>query len=98
MTLTIGDVIAQKKQADELEGQAEAAAEAADKSFADAQAAALASSLQVKGVLGKVGPVFIQATDGSLEVWMPDDTDTGFHVFKPAAVTTVVEDDPPAQQ
>jgi hypothetical protein len=94
MPLTIGDVIQQKKQAEAAEAQAKAAAEAADKAFADAQAAAITSNLQLKVGLGKVGPVFIQSTDGSVEVWMPDASDTGFHQFNPAAVSTVLDPDP----
>jgi hypothetical protein len=96
MAVTIGDVIEQKKQADAAEAEAQAAAELADKAFADAQAGALTCNLQLKVGLGKVGPVFIQSTDGSVEIWMPDASDTGFHVFKPAAVSTILEPDPPA--
>ena len=98
MPLTIGDVIEQKKQADAVQAQADAAAEAADKVLADAQAAAVTSNLQLKVGLDKVGPVFIQSTDGSVEIWMPDATDTGFHVLKPVADSTVLETDPPAPE
>jgi hypothetical protein len=94
MSLTIGDVIQQKKQAEATEAQARAAAEAADKALADAQAAAIASSFQLKAGLGKVGPVFIQGTDGSVEVWMPDASDTGFHQFKPTPISTTLDLDP----
>jgi hypothetical protein len=94
MPLTIGAVIPQKKQAEAAEAQAKAAAEAADKAFADAQGAAISSSFQLKAGLGKVGPVFIQGTDGSVEVWMPDASDSGFHVFKPAADSTALDPAP----
>jgi hypothetical protein len=96
MTLTIGDMIEQKKQADALEAQAGAAAREAEKVYADAQASAITSSLQLKVGLGKVGPVFIQSTDGSVEVWMPDISDSGFHSFKPATVDIPLDPDPPA--
>src|SRR5207302_1398438 len=95
-TMTIGDAIQQKKQADTTVAEAKAKAEAADQDYADAQTAAITRNFQLKVGLGKVGPVFIQSTDGSVEVWMPDASDAGFHQFKPAPVDTPLNIDPPA--
>jgi hypothetical protein len=98
MPLTIGNVIDQKKQSDAAASLAYTAAQAADQAFADAQARAVSASQQLKVGLGRVGPVFIQSTDGAVEIWMPDASTDGYHVFKPVDVGTVLEADPPAPE
>jgi hypothetical protein len=91
MPTTIGDVIAQKKQTDLAETQAMAAAAAADQAYAAAQAAADASDDQLKLALGRTGPAFVQNTDGSIEVYLPDSSVEGFQVVTPVAVGAVVD-------
>lgn len=95
MPTTIGDVIQQKKQNDQAEAQAEAAA-AANQAHANARASAAAGAATLKRALARTGPAFVQNPDGSVEVYMPDATDAGFHTLNPVAVGTPVElaDDP----
>ena len=91
MATTIGDVISQKKQTDQVEAQAKAAAAVADQAYTDAQNAAHASDEQLKLALSRTGPAFVQNADGSVEVYLPDASDSGFHLFLPAGAGTVVD-------
>ncbi len=96
MSTTIGDVIQAKKQADQTEAQAKTTAAAADQAYTAAQAASGMAATQLKTALTVTGPVYLQNPDGSFEVWLPDASDTGFHMIKPAASSTSIDLTPPA--
>lgn len=85
---TIGDAISAKKAAEQAEQVKKAEAAAANQAFADAQAENQRTALELKQNLGLIGATYIQAEDGSIEVYIPDGSDAGFHVIRPVAGST----------
>ncbi len=95
MSMTIGDVIQAKKQADKDSAGAKAAFEAANQALSAAQSAAENAEGQLRAALARTGPAFIEA-DGSIEIYLPDPSGAGYQVIKPVAVGTPVDLTAPA--
>jgi hypothetical protein len=88
---TIGDVIAAKKSADAQAAQATDAARAANEALTTALEAQQQAGAGLKAGLAAIGPVFIfDQQAGTIEVWIPDASDQGYNVIRPAPVTTAV--------
>jgi hypothetical protein len=94
--MTIGDVIQAKKQADKDSAGAQAAFEAATLALSAAQGAAENAEGQLKAALARTGPAFIQEADGSIELYLPDPSGSGYQVIKPVAIDTPVDLTAPA--
>jgi hypothetical protein len=88
---TIGDIIAAKKTADAQAAQATDAARAANEALTTALEAQQQAGAGLKAGLAAIGPVFIfDQQAGTIEVWIPDASDQGYNVIRPAPVTTAV--------
>lgn len=96
MATTIGNLITQKKAADQAAVQAKAALDAAQLAYTQALATAVDASSQLKTGLAQTGTAFVQDPNGAVEVYLPDQTDTGYSVITPVADATAVDLTPPA--
>jgi hypothetical protein len=86
---TIGDVISAKRAADADEIAKKAAAAEADAAYAAAIEETLQANADLKTDITIIGPVYTEDA-GVIEVWMPDNSDMGFHSFKPSRADTPV--------
>ena len=95
MSKTIGAVIEQKKSSEKVAAAAQAASEAAQQAYSDAQHALAVAEAELKASLAKTGPAFLQEADGSIEVYLPEASEVGYHILKPVAVATPIDPAPP---
>jgi hypothetical protein len=86
---TIGQVIESKLKADRDVSAAQDAAEKADASYKQAQAVVSQENGALQSALAAVGgAAFVANDDGSITVFVTDQSGLGFHSFSPASAST----------
>ena len=96
MTMTVGDLIHSKKQAEKGVADAKATVDAAERAHSAAMSAVDAADGQLNVALAKTGPVFVHGDDGSVEIFLPGQGGGGHTRIKPVADTTPVDLSEPA--